>query len=123
MTTSDERKKILKMVSSGKITAEEGAKLLSAITKGEQKRTDTPQGSARWLRIRVTEIDSGKASVNVNLPISLLQVGMKLGARFAPEMEGLDMNEISHALEQGLTGKMIDIVDEEEDQRVEIYIE
>jgi hypothetical protein len=38
-------------------------------------------------------------------------------------MEGIELEELSEALRQGMTGKIVDIVDEDEAQRVEIYFE
>jgi hypothetical protein len=123
MTTSEERMKILKMIEQRSITAEEGAKLLAALGKQEQKRQAAAGGESRWLRVRITDMDSGKASVNVNLPLGLVSVGLKMGARFIPDMEGVRVEELEEALRQGLTGKIMDVVDEEEGQRVEVYVE
>jgi hypothetical protein len=123
MATSDERLKILKMVEEGKISPEEAARLLSALTKAERKRAAASPGEGRWLRVRVTDVDSGKTAVNVNLPVSLVNVGLRMGARFVPEMEGVSMTELDDAIRKGLTGKIIDILDEEERQRVEVYVE
>jgi hypothetical protein len=123
MADSEERIKILKMIEEGKITAEEGTRLLAALSKGDRQREDVPLTEAKWMRVRVTDLDSGKTSVNVNLPIGLVNVGLRMGARFVPDMEGYEIEEISEALRQGLTGKIVDIVDEDEGQRVEIYVE
>jgi hypothetical protein len=123
MVTSDERMKILKMVEDGKISAEEAAQLLKALNKQERRRTPVAEGDARWLRVRITDLDSDRASVNVNLPINMVNVGLKMGARFIPEFEGLDLEELADALRQGLTGKIVDVVDEEDRQHVEVYIE
>lgn len=123
MVTSEERMKILKMVEDGKISAEEAAQLLKALNKQERRRTPTAEGDARWLRVRITDLDSDRASVNVNLPINMVNVGLKMGARFIPEFEGLDLEELADALRQGLTGKIVDVVDEEDRQHVEVYIE
>ena len=123
MADADERIKILKMIEERKITAEEGTKLLAALSKGERKRGTTPTVEAKWMRVRVTDLDTGKTSVNVNLPIGLVNVGLRMGARFVPDMEGYEIEEISEALSQGLTGKIVDIVDEDEGKRVEIYVE
>jgi hypothetical protein len=38
-------------------------------------------------------------------------------------MEGIQVEELAEALRQGMTGKIIDVVDEEEGQRVEVYVE
>ncbi len=123
MAEKKERLKILKMIEEGKITAEDGSRLLAALSKGKQVRAEAQVSEAKWLRIRVSELDTGKTTVNVNLPIGLVDVGLKMGARFVPDMEGIELEELSEALRQGMTGKIIDIVDEDEGQRVEIYFE
>jgi hypothetical protein len=124
MTTSEERIKILKMLEEGKISADEASRLLQALTKAKSERSgDFSEGSQRWLRVRVTDLQRDRTSVNVNLPMDLVNVGLRMGARFSPEMEGLDLEEISEALRQGLTGKIVDVIDEEEGQRVEVYVE
>jgi len=123
MTTSDERLKILKMIEEEKISAEEGARLIKALGKQERKRTAAPTSDSGWLRVHVTDLDSGKSSVNVNVPMRLVNVGLRLGARFVPDMEGLDVEELAEALRQGVTGKIIDVIDEDEGQRVEVYVE
>ncbi len=123
MATSEERLKILKMIEEAKISADEGARLLAALAKAERKRAASSPGEGRWLRVRVTDIDSGKTAVNVNLPISLVNVGLRMGARFVPEMEGVSMDELEESIRRGVTGKVIDIVDEQERQRVEVYVE
>jgi hypothetical protein len=123
MAEKKERVKILKMIEEGKITAEEGSRLLAALSRGKQARADLQVSEAKWLRIRVSELDTGKTTVNVNLPIGLVDVGLRMGARFVPDMEGIELEELSEALRQGMTGKIVDIVDEDEAQRVEIYFE
>jgi hypothetical protein len=123
MATSEERMKILKMIEERKISSEEGARLLAALAKAERKRAAVAPGEGRWLRVRVTDVDSGKTAVNVNLPISLVNVGLRMGARFVPEMEGVSMDELEESIRRGVTGKIIDIVDEQERQRVEVYVE
>ncbi|MBM3121592.1 MAG: DUF2089 domain-containing protein [Chloroflexi bacterium] len=123
MASSEERLKILKMVEEGKISPEEAARLLAAVSKAERRRASTTTTEGRWLRVRVTDMDSGKVAVNVNLPVGLVNVGLRMGARFVPEMEGVSMNELEEAIRRGVTGKIIDIVDEQERQRVEVYVE
>lgn len=123
MVTSEERMKILKMIEDGKITAEEGARLLAALSEKGQPRKSPSVGAGRWLRIRVTDIKTGKPRVNVQLPLSLVDAGLKIGAHFAPEVAGLDMNTIMEALRNEVSGKIIDVVDEEDGEHVEIMIE
>lgn len=123
MATSEERMKILKMVQEKKITADDAVKLLTALEKAEQRQQPPGGSESRWLRVRITDMDSGKQSVNVNLPLGLVNVGLKMGARFIPDMEGVRVEELAEALRQGLTGKIMDVIDEEEGQRVEVYVE
>ena len=42
-------------------------------------------GGARWFRVRVTDVRSGKVKVNVSLPMGLINFGLKLGAKYVPE--------------------------------------
>lgn len=129
MTTAEERMQILKMIQEGKISAEEGAKLLQALGAGfkADKRPPvppTPGGSdARWFRVRVTDLSSGKNKVNVNIPMGLVNVAMKMGARFAPNVENVDYNELMEAIKSGASGKLVDVTDEEDGERVEIFVE
>ena len=127
MATTEERMRILKMIDEGKISAEEGAKLLSALSEG--RRGPVPPvpprvpGSARWLRVRVTDVGSGRSKATVQIPLALIESGMKIGAHFAPEVDGVDMNQLMDALRSGMTGKIVDAIDEEDGEHVEIYIE
>jgi len=124
MATSEERLKILKMVDEGKITAEEGAKLLSAL--GESRtppRKPTLRGTgggARWLRVRVTDTASGKAKATVNLPLGLVDAGLNIASQY---VEGVNFDELVEAINAGAAGKIIDVTDEEDGEHVEIFIE
>jgi hypothetical protein len=55
--------------------------------------------------------------------MGLVNFGMKMGARFAPEMENLDLNEIMQAIQEGAQGKIVEVEDEEDNERVQIYVE
>jgi hypothetical protein len=122
MTTVEERMQILKMIEEGKISAEEGAKLLAALAAGSKadvSRHEPAGGSAKQFRVRVTDLASGRNKVNINIP----NVGLKMGARFAPDIEGINFDEIVAAIKSGSQGKIVDVVDDEDGERVEIYVE
>jgi len=123
MATVEERMRILKMVENEQISAEEGAKLLAALSSSDQSRTSPASGQAKWFRVRVMDLNSGRNKVNVNIPMSLVNVGIKMGARFAPDVEGLDFDEIMEAIRSGVQGRIVDVVNEEDGERVEIFIE
>ena len=127
MATVEERMKILKMVEDGKISAEDGAKLLAALS--DSRKSPAPPNvpmvgsEARWFRVRVTDLATGKSKVNVNIPMGLLNVAIKMGARFAPGLEGEQMEAIAEALRSGMVGKIVEATDEEDGERVEIFVE
>lgn len=126
MATADERMQILRMIENRQISAEEGARLLSALENkpGTETPPPSPQTRGRWLTVRVTDQRSGKRKVNVRIPLSLVDVGLKLGAKFSPVgLEGLDMNQIMSAVKAGGMGKIVDVEDEEDGEHVEIYVE
>ncbi len=123
MSTAEERMQILRMVEARQISAEEAAKLLSALDKADKGEPAASAGTARWFRVRVTDLRTGKNKVNVNIPMGLVNVGIKMGARFAPNVEGLDMEELSRAIREGAQGKIVDVENEEDAERVEIFIE
>jgi hypothetical protein len=128
MANSEERMKILKMIEEGKISADEGLELLSVLSESRKGVQASPRppgmgGTPRWLRIRVTDNRTGRSKASVQIPLALVDAGMKIGAHFAPEVEGVDMTNVMEALRMGVTGKIIDVVDEEDGEHVEIYVE
>ncbi len=124
MTTSEERLKILKMIADKQITAEEGAKLLEALRGADAEPAARRESAkARWLRIRVTDRGTDRAKLNVTIPVGLVDVGLKMGARFAPEMAGMDISAVEAALRDGIRGRIIEVLDEKDNERVEIFME
>ena len=127
MANAEERMKILKMIEEGKVSAEDGAKLLAALSEGRRgsggSGSNRPSGAGRWLRIRVTDVVTGRSKASVQIPIGLIDAGMKIGAHFAPEVEGVDMSYVMDALRSGMTGKIIDVTDDEDGEHVEIYVD
>lgn len=124
---SEERARILQMVSEGRIDAQQGVELLEAL-----KTAKTPDGTgpqltankkANWFRVRVTNMETGRPQVNVNLPFSLVRAGIKFGARFAPEAQDIDWDELIQAIDDGAVGKLVDVEDLESGEKVEIFVE
>ena len=126
MATNEERMRILRMVEEGKISPEEAARLLEALgqAKKSKKHPKVAQRlQGRWLRVRVYDT-RGKSKVNVNLPLRLVDVGLTIAGRFLPDFQFDGVAEaLSEALEEGLMGKIVDVVDEEDGEHLEIFIE
>jgi hypothetical protein len=135
MATSEERLKVLRLINEGKLTAEEGARLLEALSsaapKPAGKSTSNPEpppspGSgrgARWFRVRVTDLATGRVRVNIRLPVTVVTTGFKLGARFSTEVEGLDMKTLMESIHSGETGQIVDVYDDKESEHVEVFLE
>ncbi|HTX80280.1 MAG TPA: hypothetical protein VMC62_11450 [Longilinea sp.] len=127
MTTNEERVKVLKMVQEGKISADEAAKLLEALEQDagprQQPAGEVTGGAGRWFRVRVTDSDSGRTRVNVRMPLGVVNAGIKMGMRFAPELEGVDPQEIMSLIQSGEVGRIVDVYDDDDDEHVEIFIE
>jgi hypothetical protein len=123
MASSEERLRILKMISEGQITAQEGAKLLEAMREPTPASTQDEPTKPRWLRVQVSDRNSSKTKLNVNIPLGLLDVGMKMGARFAPTMEGMDLSAIQSAIKSGFQGRILSVDDEKDGETVDIYVE
>jgi len=123
MATTEERMKILKMIDEGKITAEEGARLLSTLSdsrKTQPKVSLRKSGGARWLRVRVTDMRTGRAKATVNLPLGLVDAGLNIASQYAPDIA---FDQLLEAINEGAEGKIIDVMDEEDGEHVEIFIE
>ena len=124
MATNEERLKILRMIDEGKITAEEGSRLLATLTESRKPPRKPPLrssiGGARWLKVRVTDMVTGKPKATVNLPLGLLDAGLNIASKYAPDIA---FNELIEAINAGAEGKVIDVYDEEDDEHVEIFIE
>ena len=123
---SDERIQILGMVEEGKITAAEGMELLNALE--ETNEEIVPKTEAKWLKVRVKTMDDEKTKVNVNLPIALVDVGLKLAKNHNPKLKGsgldkINIEEIVEAVKNGAEGKIVDVEDEDSKTHVQVYVE
>jgi len=124
MTTSEERMKILHMIEEGKLTAEEGARLLAALAENPRPPRRpvfrSSKGNAQWMRVKVTDTISGKTKATVNLPLGLVDAGINIASQYAP---GIAFDELIEAINSGAQGKLIEVFDEEDGEHVEIFIE
>jgi len=124
MATTDERMRILRMIQEGKINAEEGARLLAALRESHKESRPSvaiSRGGKGWLRVRVTDMVTGKPKVTVNLPLGLVDAGMNIASQYAPD---INFAEIAEAIRGGqMEGKIVDVIDEEDGEHIEVYID
>lgn len=121
MGDADSRKRILDMLASGAISADDAAKLLAAI--GGETRPGTsppapkPRTAARVLRVSIDAHDDEegreRAKIRVNIPLGLA----KFASRFLPpeakrelEAQGIDLADLLASLgDEVHDGPLIDI--------------
>jgi hypothetical protein len=135
MATTEERLRILKMVEEGKLSADDATALLSALAANERKAAQArsgpssagsgTSGQARYLRIRVTDLRTNRPKVNLRVPLGIFQMLVRAGTRFdlKANVEGLNMASILEAVNQSTVGPLIDVIDTQDQERVEIAIE
>ena len=108
MAIVDERRKILDLLESGRINADQASELLRALGGATREAGPTPPppppartGTARTLRISIdvpaSAGDKTSAKIRVNVPLGLA----KFATRFLPaeakgelEAQGVDLNEL-----------------------------
>ena len=120
-SSTNERNDILYMVESGKVTAAQAAQLLDTLELEPEHFRE--QRRHRTARVRVTNLATNRQKVNVTIPVSLIQVGLRLGTRLAPQVSGSALEDLLRAMESGATGRLLDLQDLEEGERVEIFAE
>jgi hypothetical protein len=121
MASSAERMTILRMIEQGKISAEDGARLLSAL--GDRQQTENKArpnvfDTSRILQVRVTDLGTNRQKVNVNLPVGLLQ----LAWRWLPASAQAQLEQVQAAIDAGVSGRLVEVVDQDSGVRVEITL-
>lgn len=114
---SEERLQILRMLESGKVSAEEALRLLEAVEAPAAR----PSGPApKYLRIKVIDKVGRGKNADVKIPIGLVKV---LGRVVHLGLQDTEMPwaEVEKAIQEGLTGRIAEVEDEQ--HRVEIYVE
>ena len=59
----------------------------------------------------------------MSIPLGLMDWGLKIGAQFAPEVSDVNLSQLGEALRSGVEGKIIDVIDDEDGEHVEIFVE
>ena len=122
---SSQRLRILDMVADGKLSAEEGARLLETLKQPEESvlkhKPITKTLSTGMVLIRVIEKVTENVLVSLRLPISLISTAQKLGAKITSHDEEYDLSEFMTDLRSGHSGDIFRVDGEKE--IVEIVID
>ena len=137
---TENRKRVLEMLSDGRVSVDEAERLLLLIddepesVRPVQQLVPTRSGPAKYLRVTV---DSDDEHVNVRVPLALIKAGVKLHT-LVPEQaaEGITaalrnngLNIDLHKLRADSLEELVDALSEmeidvqDEDERVRVYCE
>jgi hypothetical protein len=114
----DERLQILRMLSEGKLDAAQAEKLLGLL---DVEKNPAPR-RARWFRVRVSEVEKGRVSTNVRLPIEVMDAVLRLKAHLEPGKDQEETQKLIELLQTGSSGQTIEY-DDPHSGHVEISIE
>jgi hypothetical protein len=132
------RKEVLEMLSEGKIDVERATEMLNAAPAASKPPEPPPvpvvppttekpadgKTQPRWLRIQVSDLETGKNRVRVNVPLGLVNFGLKVGARFTNEVDDDMMRDIIDALQSNeIVGTLVEVEDMDDNERVHIYVD
>jgi hypothetical protein len=85
-----------------------------------------PEKSARFLRVKVVDhAKEGSPAVNITVPIGVVKWGMKMAQAFSPQMKDVDLDwdSVNALVQEGETGKMVEVEDEAEQKTIEVWLE
>ncbi|WP_129673682.1 hypothetical protein [Candidatus Chloroploca sp. Khr17] len=114
------RDRILKLVETGQVSSHEAAQLLDALAA---ETSPVQQGQTRLVRVRVTDLHTSHQKVNVAIPVGLINVGLRLGARLVPHLSEAARGELLGSIARGATGRLLVWNDTEEGERIELLVE
>ncbi len=122
---NDVRLQILNMISDNKVSASDGAQLLEAF--GEKQPGKPPflnrNKEGGWLKINITDLLTGNIKTTVNIPLYLVEWGIGIGSRYTDELRNIDLSELRALLDSDLHGKILEVIDEVDGEKVEIFVE
>lgn len=126
-TTRDERLEVLRLLETGDISAGEAESLLEALSAADQfgmwrdSSAHSEAGKpARTVRVRISDLTTGRATINLALPIGLIDAGLNVARRFAPDKVP-SAETMRQSITSDMAGTLLDVVDANE--RIEIIVE
>ena len=126
----DELATILRLVSEGRLTAEEAAPIIEALTRQAPPRRPGPSsppgprtppgpGTGRGRRIRIQITERGRRVIDVRVPLAFAA----MAARMVPGIPDSYAAMIREAVETDTVGPIVDLAEDEDGDAVLITIE
>ncbi len=148
MSAETKRREILQMLAKGSINAKEAGELLEQVVADKaadeptaSSTSEAPEppahsqappsapepvavrtGNPRWLNVCVTGSASGRKRVSVKIPLSLARIGLRVGAKFVPEMDEMDWEQVLSEISSGEVDTIVEVNDEKSGEQVQVFI-
>jgi hypothetical protein len=125
--SKDERDRILQLVEAGQLSAAQAAELFDAweseVVVPQERPVERRQN--RTLRWRATNLKSRSQKMHLtgSMPVPLVKVSLRLGAQLIPQLKNNIVEDLVHAIDSGTTGRLLDLQDLENGERLEIFVE
>ena len=122
----DELSTILRLVSEGRLSAEEAAPIIEALGRQGPPRAPEPPptpgtipGKGRGRRVRIQVTERGRRAVDVRVPLAFAA----MAARMVPGIPDSYRALIEQAVESDAVGPIVDLAEDEDGDAVLISIE
>ncbi len=122
----DELATVLRLVSEGKLSAEEAAPIIEALGRHRAPPPEPPappsgsvSGKGRGRRVRIQVTEHGRRVVDVRVPLAFAA----MAARMVPGIPDSYAAMIERAVETDTIGPIVDVAEDEEGDGVLISIE
>ncbi|MEE9593779.1 MAG: hypothetical protein V3V92_00085 [Candidatus Hydrothermarchaeales archaeon] len=77
----------------------------------------------KMLRIKISDLRSGVQKLNIGIPFNFIKMGISVASQMIPMLKGVNIEELTKAIEEGESGKVIELEELEKGHKIEIYIE
>ena len=104
------------------VIEEEDLPLKTAVVDQVEKQGVSTNDKPGWLRVRVRNLATGKNKVTVNIPVGMVQFGLRVANKFSPE-EDIDFNGMADMISSGQRGTIVEVEDEESNEHVLVYLD
>ena len=108
-----ERLQVLKMIDAGTITVDEAFRLLDVLDRSAgpedtvAARLATKALAGKVVRLKVSNLHSGRVKAQAQLPVQLLELGLRIGSSMHPESRPLTWTNWSPGWQTALVARSL----------------
>ncbi len=123
--SKEERDRILRLLEAGQVTASQAGELFDVLEGADFEQVVVERKKERVIRIRTSHLRPGvtTTSLMAAIPVRLVRLSLRLGARLFPQLNSNTLEDILRSIEEGASGRLLEIHDMEKGERLEIFVE